>query len=87
MHGVFLLAPEVMNYVAWLGAITLLLAGVAALAQNDIKRVLAYSTMSQIGYMMLSLGAGAFFSAGVFHLMTHAFFLRHYFFLTAGLLF
>ncbi len=82
MHGVFLLAPEVMNYVAWLGAITLLLAGVAALAQNDIKRVLAYSTMSQIGYMMLSLGAGAF-SAGVFHLMTHAFF-KALLFLTAG---
>jgi len=82
MNGIFLLAPEVMNYVAWLGASTLLLAGVAALAQNDIKRVLAYSTMSQIGYMMLSLGAGAF-SAGVFHLMTHAFF-KALLFLTAG---
>ncbi|MCW8832131.1 MAG: proton-conducting transporter membrane subunit, partial [Colwellia sp.] len=82
MHGIFLLAPEVMTYVAWLGALTLLLAGVAALAQSDIKRVLAYSTMSQIGYMMLSLGAGAF-SAGVFHLMTHAFF-KALLFLTAG---
>lgn len=82
MNGIFLLAPEVMTYVAWLGASTLLLAGVAALAQNDIKRVLAYSTMSQIGYMMLSLGAGAF-SAGVFHLMTHAFF-KALLFLTAG---
>ncbi len=82
MNGIFLLAPEVMNYVAWLGAATLLLAGVAALAQSDIKRVLAYSTMSQIGYMMLSLGAGAF-SAGVFHLMTHAFF-KALLFLTAG---
>lgn len=82
MNGLFLLAPEVMNYVAWLGASTLLLAGIAALAQNDIKRVLAYSTMSQIGYMMLSLGAGAF-SAGVFHLMTHAFF-KALLFLTAG---
>jgi NADH-quinone oxidoreductase subunit L len=82
MNGIFLLAPDVMNYVAWVGAITLLLAGVAALAQNDIKRVLAYSTMSQIGYMMLSLGAGAF-SAGVFHLMTHAFF-KALLFLTAG---
>jgi NADH-quinone oxidoreductase subunit L len=71
-----------MNYVAWLGAITLLLAGVAALAQTDIKRVLAYSTMSQIGYMMLALGAGAW-SAGVFHLMTHAFF-KALLFLTAG---
>lgn len=82
MNGIFLLAPEVMTYVAWVGALTLVLAGVAALAQNDIKRVLAYSTMSQIGYMMLSLGAGAF-SAGVFHLMTHAFF-KALLFLTAG---
>ena len=82
MHSVFLFAPEVMNYVAWLGAITLLLAGLAALAQTDIKRVLAYSTMSQIGYMMLALGAGAW-SAGVFHLMTHAFF-KALLFLTAG---
>ena len=71
-----------MSYVAWLGAATLILAGIAALAQSDIKRVLAYSTMSQIGYMMLSLGAGAF-SAGVFHLMTHAFF-KALLFLTAG---
>lgn len=82
MNGIFLLAPEVMTYVAWIGAITLVLAGVAALAQNDIKRVLAYSTMSQIGYMMLSLGAGAF-SAGIFHLMTHAFF-KALLFLAAG---
>jgi len=82
MHGVFLLAPEVMQYVAWVGASTLLLAGVAALVQTDIKRVLAYSTMSQIGYMMLALGAGAW-SAGVFHLMTHAFF-KALLFLTAG---
>lgn len=82
MHSVFLFAPEVMSYVAWLGAITLLLAGLAALAQTDIKRVLAYSTMSQIGYMMLALGAGAW-SAGVFHLMTHAFF-KALLFLTAG---
>jgi len=82
MNGVFLMTPQVMTYVAWLGGITLLLAGVAALAQNDIKRVLAYSTMSQIGYMMLALGAGAW-SAGVFHLMTHAFF-KALLFLTAG---
>jgi NADH-quinone oxidoreductase subunit L len=83
MQGIFLLAPEVMQYVAWLGALTLLLAGAAALAQSDIKRVLAYSTMSQIGYMMLALGAGAWSSA-VFHLMTHAFF-KALLFLTAGL--
>lgn len=82
MNGIFLLAPEVMHYVAWIGALTLLLAGLAALFQSDIKRVLAYSTMSQIGYMMLALGAGAF-SAGVFHLLTHAFF-KALLFLTAG---
>ncbi|WDE13370.1 NADH-quinone oxidoreductase subunit L [Thalassomonas haliotis] len=82
MQGVFLLSPEVMSYVARVGALTLLLAGFAALAQTDIKRVLAYSTMSQIGYMMLALGAGAW-SAGVFHLMTHAFF-KALLFLTAG---
>ena len=82
MHDVFLLAPQVMTYTAWLGALTLLLAGIAALVQQDIKRVLAYSTMSQIGYMMLALGAGAW-SAGVFHLMTHAFF-KALLFLTAG---
>ncbi len=82
MHGIFLFAPEVMQYVAWVGALTLLLAGFAALAQTDIKRVLAYSTMSQIGYMMLALGAGAW-STGVFHLMTHAFF-KALLFLTAG---
>jgi len=82
MHGIFLLSPEVMSYVAWIGGLTLLLAGFAALAQTDIKRVLAYSTMSQIGYMMLALGAGAW-SEGVFHLMTHAFF-KALLFLTAG---
>lgn len=82
MHTIFILSPQVMNYIAWLGALTLLMAGIAALAQSDIKRVLAYSTMSQIGYMMLALGAGAW-SAGVFHLMTHAFF-KALLFLTAG---
>lgn len=82
MNTLFILSPEVMNYLAWVGASTLLLAGVAALAQSDIKRILAYSTMSQIGYMMLALGAGAW-SAGIFHLMTHAFF-KALLFLTAG---
>jgi NADH-quinone oxidoreductase subunit L len=82
MNALFILSPEVMNYVAWVGASTLLLAGIAALVQSDIKRVLAYSTMSQIGYMMLALGAGAW-SAGIFHLMTHAFF-KALLFLTAG---
>ena len=83
MQGVFVLAPEVMTLVALVGAITLLMAAVSALVQTDIKRVLAYSTMSQIGYMMLALGAGAW-SAGVFHLMTHAFF-KALLFLTAGM--
>ncbi|WNC69609.1 NADH-quinone oxidoreductase subunit L [Thalassotalea nanhaiensis] len=82
MQGLFMLTSEVMTIVAWVGALTLLLAGLAALGQSDIKRVLAYSTMSQIGYMMLALGAGAF-SAGVMHLMTHAFF-KALLFLTAG---
>lgn len=82
MNSVFLLAPEVMQLVSWVGAITLVMAGICALKQTDIKRILAYSTMSQIGYMMLALGAGAW-SAGVFHLMTHAFF-KALLFLTAG---
>ncbi len=73
MHGLFLLAPDALAAVGWVGAITLLLAGGCALYQNDIKRILAYSTMSQIGYMFLALGVGAW-SAAIFHLMTHAFF-------------
>ena len=81
-HELFLLAPVTMEAVAWVGLFTLLLAAFAALAQNDIKRILAYSTISQIGYMFLALGAGAF-SAGVFHLMTHAFF-KALLFLAAG---
>ncbi|QDP00861.1 NADH-quinone oxidoreductase subunit L [Thalassotalea sp. PS06] len=82
MQGVYLLAPEILNLVAWVGSITLLIAGFAALAQEDIKRVLAYSTMSQIGYMMLGLGAGANVAA-ITHLMTHAFF-KALLFLGAG---
>jgi NADH-quinone oxidoreductase subunit L len=82
LNGLFILSPTVMHYVAWVGAATLLIAGCAALAQSDIKRILAYSTMSQIGYMMLGLGAGAW-SAAIFHLMTHAFF-KALLFLTAG---
>ncbi|VXC92538.1 NADH:ubiquinone oxidoreductase, membrane subunit L [Enterobacterales bacterium 8AC] len=72
-HGLFLMAPEVLNLVGIVGAVTLLLAGFAALVQTDIKRVLAYSTMSQIGYMFLALGVQAW-DAAIFHLMTHAFF-------------
>jgi NADH-quinone oxidoreductase subunit L len=66
-----------------LGAITLLVAGVVALVQTDIKRVIAYSTMSQIGYMFVGVGVGAF-SAGMFHLLTHAFF-KALLFMAAGL--
>jgi NADH-quinone oxidoreductase subunit L len=82
MNGLFLLAPDALFFVGVIGAVTLLLAGFAALAQTDIKRVLAYSTMSQIGYMFLALGVGAF-DAAVFHLMTHAFF-KALLFLSAG---
>ena len=72
-HGLFLLAPEVLELVGLVGAATLVLAGFAALVQTDIKRILAYSTMSQLGYMFLALGVQAW-DAAIFHLMTHAFF-------------
>jgi NADH-quinone oxidoreductase subunit L len=78
----FSLAPSVMLAVAIIGALTLLLAGFSALVQRDIKRVLAYSTISQIGYMFLALGVGAWSSA-IFHFMTHAFF-KALLFLGAG---
>jgi NADH-quinone oxidoreductase subunit L len=81
-HVLFALAPAVMLAVAIVGALTLLLAGFSALTQRDIKRVLAYSTMSQIGYMFLALGVGAW-SAAIFHFMTHAFF-KALLFLGAG---
>ncbi len=81
-HALFDLAPAVEAAVAAVGAATLLLAGLAALGQNDIKRILAYSTMSQIGYMFLALGVGAW-GAAIFHLMTHAFF-KALLFLAAG---
>ncbi|SOB75629.1 NADH dehydrogenase subunit L [Marinobacter sp. LV10R510-11A] len=82
MHGIFELAPTALFLTGLIGALTLLMAGFAALAQTDIKRVLAYSTMSQIGYMFLALGVGAF-DAAVFHLMVHAFF-KALLFLSAG---
>jgi NADH-quinone oxidoreductase subunit L len=66
-------APITMTIVAVVGAVTALFAGTIGLVQNDIKRVLAYSTVSQLGYMFLAMGAGAF-GAGIFHLYTHAFF-------------
>jgi NADH-quinone oxidoreductase subunit L len=81
-HILFTLAPPVMLAVAVIGAATLLLAGCSALTQRDIKRVLAYSTISQIGYMFLALGVGAW-SAAIFHFMTHAFF-KALLFLAAG---
>ena len=81
-HDLFLLAPSVLLLVAVVGLITLLLAAFTALNQTDIKRILAYSTISQIGYMFMALGVGAW-SAGIFHLMTHAFF-KALLFLAAG---
>jgi NADH-quinone oxidoreductase subunit L len=66
-------APATMLTVAIIGALTALMAGTIGLVQNDIKRVLAYSTVSQLGYMFLAMGMGAF-GAGIFHLYTHAFF-------------
>ena len=84
MHVLYSLAPEVQLAVAVIGALTLLLAGFSALVQSDIKRVLAYSTISQIGYMFLALGVGAW-QAAMFHFMTHAFF-KALLFLGAGAL-
>ena len=81
-HGLFLMTPDVLNLVGIVGAVTLVLAGFAALVQTDIKRVLAYSTMSQIGYMFLALGVQAW-DAAIFHLMTHAFF-KALLFLSSG---
>ncbi len=81
-HELFLLAPPTQFAVAIMGLATLLLAAFTALNQHDIKRILAYSTISQIGYMFLALGVGAW-SAGIFHLMTHAFF-KALLFLAAG---
>src|SRR5215471_7946308 len=72
-NWIFQLAPQALGVVAVIGALTALFAASIAIVQNDIKRVLAYSTVSQLGYMFLALGVEAF-SAGVFHLMTHAFF-------------
>src|SRR5438445_2851043 len=82
-HAVFEQAPRVADLAAGLGAGTLLLAGLIALVQVDIKRVIAYSTMSQIGYMFLGAGLGAY-ANGMFHLMTHAFF-KALLFMAAGI--
>ncbi len=82
MEPLFALSPFALACVGAIGAITLLLAGFTALMQTDIKKILAYSTMSQIGYMFLAEGVGAYDSA-MFHLMTHAFF-KALLFLSAG---
>jgi NADH-quinone oxidoreductase subunit L len=82
-HPLFEAAPTIQDLAAGLGAATLLLAGLIALVQVDIKRVIAYSTMSQIGYMFLGAGLGAY-ANGMFHLMTHAFF-KALLFLAAGI--
>jgi NADH-quinone oxidoreductase subunit L len=73
MNALYQLAPSALQVVAVVGALTAIFAATIGLAQNDIKKVLAYSTISQLGYMFLALGVGAF-AAGIFHLMTHAFF-------------
>ncbi len=73
MNFLFVLAPQTMAVIATVGALTAIFAASIGLVQNDIKKVLAYSTVSQLGYMFLAVGVGAF-SAAVFHLMTHAFF-------------
>jgi NADH-quinone oxidoreductase subunit L len=81
-NALFVLAPTSMKTVAIVGALTAIFAASIGLVQNDIKRVLAYSTVSQLGYMFLALGVGAF-AAGVFHVFTHAFF-KALLFLGAG---
>jgi NADH-quinone oxidoreductase subunit L len=81
-HVLFELAPIVQTIMAIIGSVTLIVAGISALNQHDIKKVLAYSTISQIGYMFLALGLGAW-SAAIFHFMIHAFF-KALLFLAAG---
>ena len=82
-HPIFEQAPTIELIAAGTGALTLLVAGLIALVQTDIKRVIAYSTMSQIGYMFLGAGVGAY-ANGMFHLLTHAFF-KALLFMAAGL--
>ena len=82
MFSVIEMAPEVMQFISITGAVTLLVAGFAALVQTDIKRILAYSTMSQLGYMFMAVGAEAY-QAGLFHMLTHAFF-KALLFLSSG---
>ena len=81
-HVIFEHAPTALTVVAIIGTLTAFFAATIGMAQNDIKKVLAYSTISQLGYMFIACGVGAF-SAGIFHLMTHAFF-KGLLFLAAG---
>lgn len=73
LHPIFAASPEVLIIIAVVASATALIAALIALAQNDIKKVLAYSTVSQLGFMFMALGAGAY-TAAIFHVMTHAFF-------------
>jgi NADH-quinone oxidoreductase subunit L len=82
VNPVLAAAPDVGTFIAWVGVLTALFAATIACAQNDIKKVLAYSTISQLGYMFLAVGAGAY-SAAIFHMVTHAFF-KALLFLGAG---
>jgi NADH-quinone oxidoreductase subunit L len=82
MHALFLLAPETLHFIGAIGGITSLFAALCAIGQTDLKRVLAYSTVSQLGLMFLACGAGAFYAA-MFHLTTHAF-VKGLLFLSAG---
>lgn len=82
LHPIFMLAPTVLHTVGIIGGATALFAALCALGQTDLKKVLAYSTVSQLGYMFLACGAGAFYSA-MFHLMSHAF-VKALLFLSAG---
>ncbi len=82
MAPIYALAPAAMTWVAIIGALTAFFAATIALVQTDLKRILAYSTVSQLGYMLLGVGVGAF-TAGIFHLFTHAFF-KALLFLGAG---
>jgi NADH-quinone oxidoreductase subunit L len=81
-HKLFEMAPQSLEVVAWVGGLTALFAATIGLVQTDIKRVLAYSTISQLGYMFVGVGVGAY-AAGIFHLVTHAFF-KALLFLGAG---
>ncbi len=81
-HAIFEASPAALSWVAWIGGLTAFFAATMALVQRDFKRILAYSTISQLGYMFLGVGVGAY-AAGIFHLTTHAFF-KALLFLCAG---